>query len=900
MKKITLHFAAGLLIILCLPFSLTINAQIQIEGLHTNHEGSIGWNADGTGPEPAATGHQVPFPGFAHQYFYGTSCDYDDVDPDPNASLAHFIDILDEFPAFESALTEQGIDIEWINIKTTLGSLGDDIEGFDWMVIGDYHYTNYYGDFMNIYMQDQLLVSIPWSYVNFQVHKSPDSAYWHVQSGFTQPFDASENSNETAQYLAAAFMQDMEDESLQITYDNSSSASFSSNGRTGRFFNIENGYLKKGSPELPFTGLYADHEGFAGWDADGTGPEPEANGHSTVQYYGASLDYDNLDDDENAALGHFVNGGKGFVNLLLQLEYRGYSLNDLQLTFDLMSLGPDVQGEDWGSNWWNYYNQVSRIMIGGEVILESMSDTVEVQSGWSSKCTYSPVKNVSLSASDNAKFVANAFLMDFGDHQIASVAEDISYSGITLNSNGRNGGFYEVNEAKIVGKCSIVSCIEPGYISGTLTQDESPYLINGHLSVPNGETLTIEPGAKLAFRGPYHITIEGSVEAMGTADEPIIFTHSNPLLTWDGFDADAVAIENDSSKFDHCIFEYGYGYGSGPYSSGGIFAIRNYDKLTVKNSTFRYNVAEVETTYYPGGGAVALWDCSPLFMNCIFHDNYAGYFGGAVLAYHNSDPIFSNCLFFDNYTDEDGGAIAYYEYSNGLLINCTFANNYAVGTGGAMDCYDNSNPKLINTIFWGNRADGPGQQISTALSSNPGFYYCDVQGGEEGIGGNTYNGDYENCIDENPLFIGMWDHPYQINEGSPCIDKGNTDTLSYLQPENDLAGYLRIENGIIDIGAYEWNEAVFTDEYVPENSEMIVYPNPFNEYVYITFELEQTELVEIEILNLLGQKTIPISQQQMSKGLHTINWNTRNLTNGFYFIRLQTGNTVTTKKALKQ
>nr|MBC8385923.1 hypothetical protein [Candidatus Cloacimonadota bacterium] len=36
--------------------------------------------------------------------------------------------------------------------------------------------------------------------------------------------------------------------------------------------------------------------------------------------------------------------------------------------------------------------------------------------------------------------------------------------------------------------------IQPGEVSGTWTFENSPYLIEGEITVPDGETLNIEPG----------------------------------------------------------------------------------------------------------------------------------------------------------------------------------------------------------------------------------------------------------------------------------------------------------------------------------------------------------------------------------------------------------------------
>ncbi len=896
MKTKTLQITTGLMLIFFCLATMSLFSQIHFEGTYADHQGGLSWNADGTGTEPAAYGH-------GGQHYYSASPDYDQIDPDPHAALGHFLDGITGFPEFVSVMEENNIEPDWIKIRYTLMSMGDDEEGVDWFPLGSYEYSNYYGAVVTILLQNELMLSMDVPYLNL---KQPGNEYdLFFESCFLRPVYAAGNSSETAHLLAQAFLTDLDGQSLLFSCEAEYSGhGINENGRIGGWYNILNGQFIKGSPMLPYMGLNADHEGFLGWNADGTGPEPENDGHGSQYYYGASVDYNDIDPDPNAALAHMVDGSTGFLNLLLQMEYRGYALNDLQLKMGLICLGNDVEGDDWGTDWSNYYNQNFTLLIGQEPIISGMTDTIRLETGfwdWSSESTFSQIKNISLSATDNARKIAHAFMLDLGSHQLQGVNPTITNGTETFNENGRDGSYFEIQEGYLIGKCGAINCIEAGYISGTLEAAKSPYLINGHLAVADGETLTIEPGTKLAFRGPYHITIEGTVNAIGTEEDPITFTHSNPMLKWDGFDADAVNTENDSSIFDRCIFEYGYGYGSGPYSSGGIFAIRDFDKLSVKNSTFRYNVAEIETTYYPGGGAIALWNCSPLFMNCIFHDNYAANFGGAVLVYSYSDPIFSNCLFYDNYTDKDGGAIEYYSNSNGQLINCTFADNYATNWGGALDCYDNSSPTIVNSTFWGNTADGDGRQIYALLNSDPAIYYSDIQGGEEGIGGN-YDGVYENNIDEDPVFLNAGDNDYQIDASSPCVDAGNPDVSGFMLPEVDLAGNPRIDvvNEIIDIGAYEWTKPEFIVDNNKTTPGFSIYPNPITHSANIEVELAETGFVEIEIYNLLGEKLKMINQSVLQKGKHTLSFQAVDLTNGFYFIKLQAGTTTTTQKFLKQ
>lgn len=63
----------------------------------------------------------------------------------------------------------------------------------------------------------------------------------------------------------------------------------------------------------------------------------------------------------------------------------------------------------------------------------------------------------------------------------------------------------------------------PGDTTWTLA--ESPYVITSDLSIPVGVTLTIEPGVVVKFHDSYTtLTVDGNLEAIGTASDPIIFT----------------------------------------------------------------------------------------------------------------------------------------------------------------------------------------------------------------------------------------------------------------------------------------------------------------------------------------------------------------------------------------
>jgi len=78
-------------------------------------------------------------------------------------------------------------------------------------------------------------------------------------------------------------------------------------------------------------------------------------------------------------------------------------------------------------------------------------------------------------------------------------------------------------------------------------------------------------------------------------------------------------------------------------------------------------------------------------------------------------------------------------------------------------------------------------------------------------------------------------------------------------------------------------------------SNFSVYPNPANDFTTITISLEKTEKVTITIVDLLG-KEIEKQEKVIFSGTTKETVDVSNYQNGIYFINLQVGNQVTTKK----
>lgn len=109
-----------------------------------------------------------------------------------------------------------------------------------------------------------------------------------------------------------------------------------------------------GRPVLRFAGLARDRLGIALWQADGSGPEPAAVGHTfttpigaiTAHYYVASRDYDGIDPEARGAAA-CIDADSGWPALGIALAAHGFTLGDLVVRLPLTTGGASREGEDW-------------------------------------------------------------------------------------------------------------------------------------------------------------------------------------------------------------------------------------------------------------------------------------------------------------------------------------------------------------------------------------------------------------------------------------------------------------------------------------------------------------------------------------------------------------------------
>jgi hypothetical protein len=481
--------------------------------------------------------------------------------------------------------------------------------------------------------------------------------------------------------------------------------------------------------------------------------------------------------------------------------------------------------------------------------------------------------------------------------------------------------------------------VPSGNVSGTWAFSGSPFRVNGDITVPNGQTLTIEPGVNVIFTGHYKFNVQGRLLAVGTRQDTITFIAQDTAIGWHGIRFVNTPATNDTSKIIYCKLQYGKATTGNYYDqSGGALYVQSFKKLLISNCLINFNMNGGNPDY-TGGGAICFWAASPVLTNSTISNNN-GTTGGGIICWTNANPIISNNIFANN-NAWDGGGVYIGNSSNPLLINNIIVNNRAsdncggvrcfqnskpqiinnviaynhASYGGGIDCRDNADPIVINTIIYWNSAGTGNQVLIETIDSDPSFLYCDIEGGRNefmGNGaGNNYTGSYVNNVESNPLFVDSAQNDFHLTNNSPCIGAG-VDSIQvsgerYYAPAYDFEGNAKPnpDGTHPDIGAFEnalgspltgINE---TKKQIPDGFQLFQnYPNPFNPSTTINFTLTQESNVKLSIYNLLGQKVASLIDGNMIAGQYSVEFDASKFSSGVYFYRLETGSFISLKKML--
>lgn len=242
--------------------------------------------------------------------------------------------------------------------------------------------------------------------------------------------------------------------------------------------------------------------------------------------------------------------------------------------------------------------------------------------------------------------------------------------------------------------------------------------------------------------------------------------------------------------------------------SGGAYAENSTTNGEIYNCKFLNNSSGSE------GGALSIEGSGSEFINCTFVQNTANN-GGAVETI-GGGPIFYNCLFGQNTANGGGNiaGVAYHDDGNPKYINCTFSQNVADGqfTPNEFGVFYNDHgayTEIKNCISWGNTlpefSNYPLNPSADMITTN-----SIIESASSANWNPLYGNDGGNNIDLNPQFLNANTNYVRVSSTSPAIDAGDN---SFNSTTTDLALQARVNNNIIDIGAFEFGNYTLTHQY---------------------------------------------------------------------------------------
>ncbi len=420
--------------------------------------------------------------------------------------------------------------------------------------------------------------------------------------------------------------------------------------------------------------------------------------------------------------------------------------------------------------------------------------------------------------------------------------ENASSDLMLMVNNSNAGDFVWVAEGEYVGSALPNSSFEMK--SGVTVLGGFPSLEMGRLENRNAKTF------------PTILKAEGERRVLKSSPSIIEQT------TWDGFVLQGGDIPQykgggayleDHSVLRNCIIRHCHAaQGGGIYLfNGGVV-----DHCLIENNS----------TVLSGGGV--LINQNGLVQHCVVRSNQADNAGGVGVEIQGK---VLNCVISNNTATSSSGGL--YVSGNATVVNCTVVKNKAEGSIGEQVL---TNAKIYNSVFWGNTPLMT--QSETTVSD------CAIEGWMESDGNVVLSAMNNDPGASSPWFKqpssnaghlgdvdGMAD--WSVTKESALVNHGANGWV----PESldvDLAGFQRIYDDVVDVGAFELQEKLSTGILNPEYGLQVAHSS--GQLVVHGLVPGQT----IALFNASGQL---IAQEVATSDLSIIQ--TGSLVPGLYFLK---------------
>lgn len=459
-----------------------------------------------------------------------------------------------------------------------------------------------------------------------------------------------------------------------------------------------------------------------------------------------------------------------------------------------------VNGNDIhnGNSWTNAFKTLSHAikLVHDNSSFYSMVDSVLVTKG-----TYYPTGLQRSTNRDSTFAITRSNLKIYGGYPSGGGIRNAA-TNVTIISGAINTESDEDNSHHLIVIAGITSATDSIVIDGfTFTKGHA--YIGGTIQI-NGYTVNKGLGAAMVtMNNNTNIAIRQCSFANNTAyfggavknysSSPYF---ENCLFLNNTVFARGGAVDNQASnsRYKNCTFQNNTTTSNG--SSGGAMANTETSSPIINNCIFENN-----TSYTGGGMYNDIANTNPIITNCSFANNNASERGGAMVNADAASPVITGCSFVGNTGGLAGGGVLNRDAdTRPVFTNCTFTGNVANNGSWIINNF-NANVSVVNSIAWNNGNN------SVTVNNNAVFTvsYSNIQGSSVYAGTGNINADplFVNASDPDGAdnIFGTSDDGIQLQQGSPCINTG--DTRIVLANSKDILGNARIQESIVDMGAYE-------------------------------------------------------------------------------------------------
>jgi len=398
-------------------------------------------------------------------------------------------------------------------------------------------------------------------------------------------------------------------------------------------------------------------------------------------------------------------------------------------------------------------------------------------------------------------------------------------SPLVIDSNNVNNAFLLKNGVVILGGFDSIGA--PQLLDRDWVFHKS--VLSGDIGQPQ---ITTDNCLHVVVAGPgtkQNATLDGFTISGGRANG----SYPSPLLdNTIVYSSNGAGLISFKSKLNlqNLIIEHNYS----PYNGGGVYFYG--DSSSLRNLTIRNNVA-----LNNGGGLYSYASVNNL-KHCTINTNHAREGGGG--GYSSSRLTITNTRIIGNSSDKSGGgwinqqsrdslynvliagntsvfgAAGYANYFGfATIVNTTVANNHAssnTSTGGGITAGGTTD--IFNSIVWGNSAKASDSGLSVSVLAFTNIKNNIIQG-NVWLNNNSNNDPiFENAPN---LTIADTLGDYRLKSCSPARDRG-WDSVLFAGLNTDLEGLPRIQNGRVDLGAYEFNVVLLGDYTLCRGDSIII------------------------------------------------------------------------------